>query len=89
MWTTKRTTLNFHGSFYEQIDGIGMGSPITRAFADIFMSYVIEKTKKFNVLPDVFFWYVDDCFAVFPDFESAMLFFRFCKSAAWPSGTER
>ena len=57
---------------YEQIDGVGMGSPIAPAFADIFMNYVIEKTKEFNMLPDVFFRYVDDCFAVFPDFESAM-----------------
>ena len=53
-----------------------MGSPIAPAFADIFMNYVIEKTKKFNVQPDVFFRYVDDCFAVFPDFESAMLLYR-------------
>ena len=41
-----------------------------------FVNYVIEKTKKFNVQPDVFFRYVDDCFAVFPDFENAMLFHR-------------
>ena len=76
MWTTKRTTLNFNGSFYEQIDGVGMESPIALAFADIFMNYVIKKTKRFNVQLDLFFRYVDDCFAVFPDFESAMLFFR-------------
>ena len=53
VWTTKRITLYFSGSFYEQIDGIGMGNH--PAFADIFMNYVIEKTKKFNVQPDVFF----------------------------------
>ena len=76
MWTTKRTTLNFNGGFYEQIDGVGMGSPIAPAFADIFMKYKIEKTKKLNVQPDEFFRYVDDCFAVFPDFESAMSFYR-------------
>ena len=75
VWTTKRTNLNFNGSFYEQIDGVGMGSPIAPAFADIFMNYVIEKTKEFNMQPDVFFRYVDDCFAVFPDFESAMMFY--------------
>ena len=39
--TTKCTTLNFSGSFYEQIDGVGMGSRIAPAFADIFMYYVI------------------------------------------------
>ena len=41
VWTTKRTTPNFNGSFYEQIDGVGMGSPIAPAFADIFMNYRI------------------------------------------------
>ena len=76
VWTTKRTTLNFNGGFYEQTDGVGMGSLIAPAFADIFMNYVIEETKEFNKQPDVFFRYVDDCFAVFPDFESAMLFYR-------------
>ena len=76
MWTTKRTTLNFNGTFYEQIDGVGMGSPNAPAFADIFLNYVIEKTEEFNVQLDVFFRYVDDCFAVFPDFESVMLFHR-------------
>ena len=49
VWTTKRITLNFNGSFYEQIDGVGMGSPIAPAFVDIFMNYVIEKTKEFNM----------------------------------------
>ena len=53
-----------------------MGSPTAPAFADIFINYVIEKTKKFNVQPDVFFRYVDDYFAVFPDFESATLFYK-------------
>ena len=40
VWTTKRTTQNFNRSFYEQIDGVGMGSPIAPAFADIFMNWV-------------------------------------------------
>ena len=47
VWTSKRTTLNFNGSFYEQIDRGGMGSPIAPVFADIFMTYVIEKIKEF------------------------------------------
>ena len=36
----------------------------------------LKKIKKFNGQPDVFFRYVDDFLAVFPDFESAMLFYR-------------
>ena len=76
VWATKCTTLNCNGSFFKLIGGVGMGSPIAPDFADIFMNHVIEKTKKFNVQPDVFFRYVDNCFAVFPYFESAMLFYR-------------
>ena len=53
-----------------------MGTPIASAFADVFMNYEIEKLKKFNVQLDVFYRYVDDCFAVFSDFESVMLFYR-------------
>ena len=53
-----------------------MDSPITPAFADIFMNYAIEKTKTFNVQTDVFFRYVDDCFVMFLDFERAMLFHK-------------
>ena len=37
VWTTKRTTLNFNTSFYEQIDDVGMSSRISPAFNDIFM----------------------------------------------------
>ena len=78
VWKTKCTTgtLNFKSGFYEQIDGVGMGSPIVPAFADIFMNYAIEKIKKLNVQPDVFFCYADDCLAVFPNFEIARLFYR-------------
>ena len=39
----------------EQIDGVGIGSPIASAFADSFINYVVEKTKEFNVQPNVFF----------------------------------
>ena len=69
--TTKRA------SFHEQIDRVGLGSPFfNRPGFCIFMNYVIEKTKKFNVQVDVFFRYVNDCFAVFPDYESIMLFHK-------------
>ena len=52
-----------------------MSSPIVPPFADIFMNYVIEKTEKFKVQSDVFFRNEDDCFAVFPDFESGECYF--------------
>ena len=64
VWTKKHTTLNFNGSLYEQINSVGIGSLIAPAFADIFINYVIEKTKKFIVQSDVIFCYEDDCFLV-------------------------
>ena len=67
VWSTKRTTLNFNGSFYEQIDGVGMGSPIALAFADIFMNYVIEKTKSLMCNRTCFFgvWMIAlQCFQI-------------------------
>ena len=70
-WTTKRTTFNFNGNSYDQIDGLAMGSPIAPAFADIFMNWIIEKTTEFSIQSLMFYRCVDDCFAVFPNRVSA------------------
>ena len=74
VWTTKRTIFNFNGNFYDQIDGVAMGSPIAPAFVDIFINWVIEKTTEFSIQPRMFYRYVDDCFAVFPNRVSALKF---------------
>ena len=74
LWTTKRTTFNFNGNSYDQIDGVAMGSPIASAFADIFMNLIIEKTTEFSIQRLLFYRYVDDCFAVFPNRVSASKF---------------
>ena len=49
-----------------------MGSPIAPVFADIFMNWIIEKTTEFSIQPLMFYRYVDDCFAVFPNRISAL-----------------
>ena len=75
VWTTKRTNFNFDGgNSYDQIDRVAMGSPTAPAFADIFMNWIIEKTTEFSIKPLVFYPYVDDCFAVFPNCVSALKF---------------
>ena len=74
VWTTKRTTFNFNGNSYDQIDGLAMSSPIAPAFADIFMNWVIEKTTEFSIQPFMFYRYVNDCFAVFSIHVSALKF---------------
>ena len=57
-----------------QVDGVAMGSPIAPAFADIFMNWTIEKTTEFSIQPLMFYQYVDDCFAIFPNRVSALKF---------------
>ena len=48
-WTCKTTTLQFHGKFYHQIDGIAMGSPFAPDMGDIFMNWLVETaTTKSN-----------------------------------------
>ena len=74
VWTTKRSTFNFNGNSYGQIDGVAMASPIAPAFADIFMNWIFEKTTEFSIQPLMFYRYVDDCFAVFPNRVSALKF---------------
>ena len=43
-WTTKKTVLQFNGSYYEQINGVAMGTPIASLLADICMNWVTSKT---------------------------------------------
>ena len=74
VWTTKRTTFNFNSNSYDQIDGVAMGSSTAPAFADIFMNWIMEKTTEFSIQPLVFYRYVDDCFAVFPNRVSFLKF---------------
>ena len=76
VWTTKCTNFNFKGNSYDQTDGIAMGSPTAPAFAEIFRNWIIEKTTKFSLQPLVFYRYVDDCFAVFPNRVSALKFYH-------------
>jgi len=42
-----------------------MGSPITPAFANIFMNWVIEQTRNFEIQPEIFYRYVDDIFTMY------------------------
>jgi len=65
MWLTQKCVLQFNGEFYEQLDGISMGSPIAPLLADVCMNWLVNESKKFDTQPQLFYRYVDDCFAVF------------------------
>ena len=49
-WATKSTTFQFDGKFYEQLDGISMGSPIGSFMADVILNHVIDKATNLTPL---------------------------------------
>jgi Reverse transcriptase (RNA-dependent DNA polymerase). len=55
------TYFGFEGKFYEQTDGIAMGSPLSPATAKFFMEDFEKKVLEQEThKPVCFFWYVDD-----------------------------
>jgi len=62
-WVTKKTVLQFNGTYFEQIDGVAMGIPLAPLMVEVCMNCVIDQTSKFQ--PKMFYRYVDDCFAIF------------------------
>ena len=57
----------FHGQFYEQTDGVAMGSPLSPVIANFFMEDFEKKAMEQAVLkPVCWFRYVDDTFVIWP-----------------------
>ena len=56
---------------YEQIDGVAMGSPLGPLMANTFMCSIEEKLAHENKFPNFYRRYVDDTFALVPDFTAA------------------
>ncbi|XP_076247886.1 LOW QUALITY PROTEIN: uncharacterized protein LOC143187549 [Calliopsis andreniformis] len=55
----------FQGTYYEQVSGAAMGSPISPVIADIFMEHLEDRILKGAPLkPSQWFRYVDDTFVV-------------------------
>ena len=58
---TKQTVLSFNDKLYKQIDGCGMGNPLSPVLANIFMAKLeADVVRPFN--PPFYDRYVDDCF---------------------------
>ena len=68
---TKDQPFQFNGDLYEQIDGVAMGSPLGSLMANTFMCSIEEKLAHENKLPNFYKRYVDDTFALVPDFTAA------------------
>lgn len=62
---TQESHFQFDGNYYDQVDGVAMGSPLGPLFANVFMANFENKhMDKLNELGIVQWWrYVDDVFA--------------------------
>lgn len=76
---TSKTHFMFNGNFFDQIDGVAMGSPLAPVLANLFMSFNekiwIESYE--GVKPFFYKRYVDDIFAVFSNEQEATKFFNY------------
>ena len=77
IWCTQNTTFEFNNKFYQQLDGVAMGSPIGSLMADVIMNHVVDKAFDLTPpshRPNFFCRNVDDCFAAFPNPVSINIF---------------
>ena len=77
-FATSQTHFLFNGKFYNQIDGVAMGSPLAPVLANVFMGINEDKwISNFNNNKPLFYRrYVDDILAVFDREEDAVNFFN-------------
>ena len=79
LFATAQTHFMFNENFYDQIDGVAMGSPLAPVLANLFMGFHetkwIENYK--GNKPSFYRRYVDDIFAVFKSEHDANLFFNY------------
>ena len=80
LFATKKSHFVFDGQYryYDQIDGVAMGSPLGPDLANIFMCDFEEKWVMKNTnQPTIWFRYVDDTFTLFKNKNDASSFLRY------------
>ena len=79
-WLQRRLShFIFYGQYYDQIDGVAVGSPLGPVMANILMCHFEEKwVLNSNVRPSVWFRYVDDTLTLFDSKDIAVLRSPFC-----------
>ena len=79
-FATKRSHFLFDGQYYDQIDGVAMGSPLGPVLANIFMCHFEERwVMNGKVRPSLWYRYVDDTFTMFHSKDTACEFLQYLK----------
>ena len=82
-FATAQTHFSFLGNFYDQIDGVAMGSPLAPVLANLFMGHHEKHwLENYNSGIDIEFYrrYVDDTFALFNTEQDVLSFFSYINS---------
>jgi len=80
-FATKKSHFLFDGQYYNQIDGVAMGSPLGPVLANIFMCHFEEKwVMSGQVCPLCWYRYVDDTFSMFENKDTANGFLQYLNS---------
>ena len=79
---TAQTHFLFNGSFYDQIDGVAMGSPLAPVLANLFMGHHEKLWLENFQCSKILFYrrYVDDTFCLFHSEHDAVIFFDYINS---------
>jgi len=81
-FATSKTHFLFNGKFYDQVDGVAMGSPLAPILAFSWFPRrnlaLVNNFDKADIL--LYRCYVDDTFCVFNNGQDAMSFFEFINS---------
>ena len=60
----KNTYFSFQDHFYEQVEGVGMGSPVSPIITSLYMEYFEQKALSTAPTPRLWHRYVDDAFVI-------------------------
>ena len=79
LFATSQTHFIFNSKFYNQIDGVAMGSPLAPVLANIFMSFPESKwLNEYDLKkPKFHLRYVDEILAVFDNEQDSLKFLNF------------
>ena len=79
LFATSQTHFIFNSKFYNQIDGVAMGSPLAPVLANIFMGfYEFKWLNEYNLnKPKFYLRYVDDILAAFDKEQDSLDFLNF------------